>query len=282
MAKSTKIKSFEVESNLKFAGLSTSSAKVEKTALCILEFYPKQNRIFLSRLYDKFKSESQESPDSKIIELLSMYSKSLKSVVFDSPIQLPKCLRCQLKCPGFEVCDEIEIKYSRQLLLTLNQNKKPQKIFSPYTYRAADYFMQDFCKEKNIKAEIHPTLGSNQASLVARNLFLQKRLKCEVFETQIRIATYILAENLKMNKSQHILMRDVFKGEESRRIFLNLLIEKKNIFVYKQDLKFLIENIHCFDSFVASFTAFLKYTKSTLAKPKNFPKGDLFPILPSF
>jgi hypothetical protein len=282
MAKKSRDKSNDVESNVKFAGLSTSSVKVEKTALCILEYYPKQERIFLSRLYEKFKNDSEESADSKIIELLNMYSKNLKSTVFDSPIELPKCLRCNLKCPGFEVCDVPEVKYSRQVIQQLNKNKKPQKTLSPYTYRAADYYLQDFCLEHKIKTEVHPTIGSNQAALVARNLFLKKRLTCSTFETQVKISAYLIAEYLKMNKTQYLHLRDVFKGEDSRRIFLNLLIDKKNIFVYRQDLKFLVENIHCFDAFVAALTAYFKYSKSCIGKPKNFPKDDLFPVIPSF
>lgn len=282
MAKKNRDKSNDIESNLKFAGLSTSSVKVEKTALCILEYYPKQGRIFLSRLYEKFKNDSEQSADSKIIELLNMYSKNLKSVVFDSPIEMPKCLRCNLKCPGFDICDEPQIKYSRQILSDLNSNKKPQKILSPYTYRAADYYLQFFCNEKQIKTEVHPTIGSNQASLLARNLFLKRRLSCPVYETQVKISAQLVAEYLKMNKTQYYHLRDVFKGEDSRRVFLNHLIERKNIFVYRQDLKFLTENIHCFDAFVAALIAFFKYSKNVVTKPKGFPKEDLFPILPHF
>jgi predicted nuclease with RNAse H fold len=259
------------EDVVRFAGISLSGGKADKSCLVIIDYYPKQQKIFLSRLMEKIKAEEFISADLKIHEILTQYQDTLESVAFDVPLSLPKCLRCEKVCPGYESCQEPEIKFMRHLYQAEEEKKKPKKMFTPYTQRCIEALL---AFEYGDEIDIQPALGANLAPLTARGAFIQRRIKLKTIEVYPRLTVYKLGLQLKVNRSQLKVYRNSVGGEEARRVILSYMVDKLGIFIYQQDLKNMIENLHSFEAFISAYTALLAFEKKTAVQPADFPKNE--------
>lgn len=253
-------KPLEVE---RYLGLSLAGGKTDKTALCSLEYYPKQKKIFLSRLFNKIKSEGQVSADLKVCSLVAECAKP-KLLAIDVPLQLPKCLRCEMKCPGYETCTETEIQW-------MWKHKQPNKLFTPYTERCADMHMSMQLEEK---FQIQHALGANMAPLTARALFLKRRLKVPVIEGNPRVTLWRLGQKLHVAKSHLRFHKHWETGSETREHLLQKMIDKKWLFIYEQDRKELIESANSFDSLLMAMTSLLQFHDQCETRPAGFPSRE--------
>ncbi|MBC7464630.1 MAG: DUF429 domain-containing protein [Bdellovibrio sp.] len=255
---------------IRFLGVSLAGGKSDKACVALIEYYPKNQKIFLSRLYEKIKSEERISADLKIHELIEQNKDTLEYVAFDVPWRLPSCITCQLPCPGYEVCKEPHITWMWSHFETKNKKKKPKKIFTPYTQRATEMYMATELEETFM---LHNALGSNTAPLLARANFITKRmppqLKC--IEVYPKLTLWRIGRTLDVMKSHLRHHRAAFGGDESRRLFLHAMSERNLTFIYHQDMKQMIENSHAFDAFMCALTGFLKYKGLTEKKPVDFP-----------
>lgn len=261
----------------RYFGLSLSGGKSDKSCLAVLDQYKEPKRLFLSTLHEKIRSEEFLSADHKIFELIEQFKENAVSIVFDSPLSLPKCVRCDLKCPGYETCTEPEIKWMRQFVQALPK-KRTRKMFTPYTQRPVDIFLNEI-EDENL--EVQHSLGANLAPLTARSLYLKRRMLIPSFETFPKLAVWRLGLELKVNKSQLRSYRNSVGGEDARRLFLQALVEKTGLFLYQQDFKLICENQHAFESLVAAFVGTLIAAEKTEKSPKGFPSNESwveFPI----
>lgn len=256
----------------KFIGVSLSGGKADKACIAVIEFYPDQKKIFLSEILEKIKTEELISADFKIHEIIHQYEKQVETVAFDSPLSLPKCLTCRLRCPGYETCEQPEIIYMRELYQNNHDKKKPKKMYTPYTQRCVEAFLS----EHESDLDIQHALGANHAPMTARAHFICRRLKVKTIEVFPKLTVWRLGHELRVNKSNLKIYRNSVGGDQSRAIFLQAMVEKLGIFVYQQDLKTMVENFHAFDAFIAAYTGLLKYLKKTEPRPKNFPKSELW------
>lgn len=254
-----------------------SGGRTDKACLAVLEHFPKENRLFLTRLFDKLKTEDNWSADQKIHETISQYRSENCSLAFDVPLQLPKCLRCHLVCPGYEVCNEAEIKWFRDSYQVINKAKKPKKAFTPYTQRCVDSYL-NFNFE--IPIDVQHALGANLAPLTARALFISRRIKLPTLEVSVKHSVWRLGKALKLQKIHSKGFRNAVMGDESRRIFLQALVEQGKVFLYQQDIKIMIENHHAFEAFVCSYVSFLSANGETEPRPKGFPKQEAWVEFP--
>jgi hypothetical protein len=126
-----------------FLGVSLGGGKTDKTCVALVDYYPDQNKIFLSRLFERVCTVGEVSSDLQLHKIVTQLPGRVESVAFDVPLQLPKCLRCRLRCPGFEVCDEPEIKWLWKHYRKRNTKKKPKKLFTPYTERVCRVLYAD-------------------------------------------------------------------------------------------------------------------------------------------
>lgn len=263
----------------RFIGVSLSGGKSDKACIAVVEYYPDHNKVFLARLFEKIKSEPPLlSADYKVYEILSQYEGEAELVAFDVPLSLPKCLRCDLVCPGYETCSEPEIKWFRNFYEHFNKNKKPKRFFTPYTQRCAETYLSVELEEK---FDIPHALGSNLAPLTARALFLSRRLKMRSIEVFSKLSIWRIGQHLKVNKSQLRSHKHTVKGEESRKAFLTSLSERMGVFIYQQDLRHLIENNHAFEAFIGAYTGYLSFIGKTEKRPSDFPKDEVwidFPV----
>lgn len=256
---------------LRFIGISLSGGKADKASLVVLDYFVEQKKIFLSRLYEKIKTEEFISADLKIHEIIHQYSEQLQYVAFDVPLSLPKCMTCRLKCPGYERCDENEIKWLRDFYQQVNEDKKPRKMFTPYTQRCIEAYISHGLEES---FDMHHALGANQAPLLARAAFIKRRLQADCIESFPKLTVWRLGQDLKIAKSHLRHYRHAVGGDESRKLFLQAMADKLGLFIYQQDMRSMVDNYHSFEALICAYSAFLKYQNSTQSRPKNFPSEE--------
>ncbi len=267
-------KSFQVK---RFYGVAISGGKTDKTAMAVIEYYPEQGKIFLSELYAKIKSTDNKSADQKLHELIIKKSDDIESLSFDVPLKMPKCIRCCLSCPGFEVCDEDEIKWLRDKYLERNKSKRPKRFFTPYTERPAEYHISTELEER-----FHPShaLGANLAPLVARAHYIKRRLKLSAMEVYPRLSLWRIGRSLGIQKSYLRLHKHSVEGVAIRKSILEKLSDKNVAFLYSHDIKLMVGESNAFEAFLCAFTAVLKYVKQCEKRPKGFPKNEAWVAFP--
>jgi hypothetical protein len=261
----------------RFVGISLSGGKSDKACVAVLEYFPEHKKVFLSRLYEKIKSEEYISADLKIHEMVLQYHDHIESVAFDVPLTLPKCITCKLKCPGYEVCSEKEMEWLREFYNKVNKKKKPKKMFTPYTQRCAEAYITHSLEEP---FDAQHALGSNLAPLTTRAHFIARRLEVPTIEVFPKLTVWRLGRELKVAKSHLRFHKHAVSGDESRRLFLAELAAHKGVFFYEQDFKIMVENNHAFEAFICAYTGFLKYQGQTESRPSGFPSKEAWVEFP--
>lgn len=266
---SSKGKNFKV---LKFVGLTLGGGKGRKTSLCVLEYYVKEKKLFLSELHENIEEKIKISSDSQIIKIIEGHSKSLHTVAIDAPLKPPKCIRCRLPCPGHEDCDEPEIKWMWKWHKKRSPKKRPNKIFTPYTERCVEQYIST-----EVDAEIFPdhAFGSNRAPLMARALYLKRRIKkAKVIEVLPRLSVWRIGLQMGIRKSRLPYYKHMTKGPAIRQVFLDRWSEEGLSFIYHRDFKLMVKDAFAFESLICAYTAYLQYRGMCESRPKNFPKGE--------
>ncbi len=242
-----------------------------------MEYYPNQNKIFLKEIYEKIKGNEDESSDLILHDLIESVEGPVEYVAFDVPLQLPKCMRCNLKCPGYEVCTEPEIKWLRKNYLLKNLKSKPRKVFTPYTERCVENYLTSELEEI-----FHPphALGANAAPLTARAHFISRRISTPAIENFPKLSLWRIGKSLGVQKSYLRSHKHAVDGEEVREAILRQLIDKDIAFIYAQDVRAMIKNSYVFDAFVGGLTAVLKFNNQVEKRPRGFPKGESWVEIP--
>ncbi len=258
-------------------GISLGGGKTSKSCLTHLEYYPRQKKIFLKEINEKIRSTDQESSDLILHNLITHIPKPLEYVAFDVPLQLPKCIRCKLKCPGYEVCSEPEIKWLRKNYFSKNKKSNAHKMFTPYTERCVEAYLSSELEEV-----FHPphAMGSNAAPLMARALYLSRRLNVKCIEVYPKLSLWRIGSSLNIQKSYLRYHKHSIDGEEIRAAILKQLIDKNIVFIYAQDIKILVSNAFAFDAFLCGLTAVLKYQNQVDKRPRGFPVEESWIEIP--
>ncbi len=257
---------------IRFVGVSLGGGKSDKACVAILEYYPSNKKIFLSRLFEKIKSEGKISGDSKIHDLIDQDHEGTELIAFDTPWRLPNCMNCTQKCGGYETCKEPHVLWMWKHFNEHSSKKRPKKLFTPYTQRCIEMYLQT---ELEQTFHMHHAMGANSAPLLARAHFIHQRItQVECIEVFPKLTLWRLGKALKMMNSQLNDHRAAFGGDESRAQFLQTLNDNDIAFIYNQDMKHMVENNHAFEAFLCGFTAFLKYKGVTEKRPKDFPKNE--------
>lgn len=255
----------------RFLGVSLGGGKTDKACVAVIEYYPKHKKIFLARIIDKIKSEGNISSDAKIHEIFEFYQGDFDSVAFDVPSRIPACLRCKLKCPGFENCSEPHIEWMWKQTLEIQKTKKSKKVFTPYTERCAEMYLNYNLEES---FQMGHALGANTAPLLARAAFIKNRLNVPSIEVNPKVSLWRIGIALGVMKSHLRFHRHAVGGDESRRQILDALSAHSVAFVYDQDVKLMVNNNHAFEAFMCALTGLLKFKGMTEEPPNNFPKKE--------
>lgn len=246
----------------------------DRTCLVVLEYYEDPSKVFITRIFEKFRSEPMMSADQQIFQTLQDLGSDIQFIVVDAPTSLPHCFNCQLKCPGFELCSEPEIEWLRNF----KPKKKIKNSFTPYTQRCTELYLSQFLEEK---FEVHHALGANLAPQTARMRFLKKRHPGILWQEAVpRVSVWRIGRSLGISKSHLRLYRQSSDGATSRRIIAQELQNHWGVFVYQSDLKLLIEHPWIFDSFILAVTGLLAHYGSVEKRPESFPKNEIWPLVP--
>ncbi len=263
---------------VRFAGVALGGGKTDKTAVAILDYFPDQNRVFLRGLREKVAGRHAAKPgdevtaDEALLSILNEEETDLSIIAFDVPLTLPVSL-------GGTVKDEERVlAWMRKQHASRAKEKRPNKMFTPYTERAAEIYIANQLEEP-----FHPphAMGSNAAPLTARAQYLKKRLKQKLIETYPKLTLWRIGQTLQIQKSYLRFHRHAVDSDEARHHILQKLMEKEFTFIYQQDLKTMVENNIAFEALLCALTAFLHYRGQTEKRPRDFPKSEAwieFPV----
>ncbi len=235
----------------------------------MIEYYPDQGKVFLSRLFHAIKPNEGASTDSKIIEILNQFESAVEYVAVDNPWNTPYCFnQCNESCGGYEVCQKPHIQWFWEHYKRTKLKKKPTKIFTPYTQRCVENYLLTELEEP---FQMSHAMGANSAPLLARARYLKTRTEGEWFEVFPPLSVWRIGRHLNIKKSDLRSYRKSAVGESCRRQILTSLQEHDVVFLYKDDVNAMIQSVHAFDAFICAYTLFLKYTKQTESRPSGFP-----------
>lgn len=257
--------------SLCFIGISLGGGKADKSSLALLEYFPRHQKLFLSKTFDKIKSEVAVSADAKILEIIEMHQGRIQLVAFDGPWRFPLCSPCKNPCQGYENCPEEHVQWMKKHYETHQKSKKPKKLFTPYTERCVELHLRTELEEPML---LSSALGANTAPLLARASYLQQRIKTPCIEVFPKLSVWRIGRALNIGKTHLRAYRHSAAGHESRRQILTELSENRVAFIYEQDLRLMIDNYAAFEAFVCALTAYLKFTGQTEGRPKGFPKNE--------
>lgn len=255
----------------RFIGVSLGGGKTDKACVAILEYYPKHKKVFLSRLVEKIKSDEVHSADFKIHEVIEQYHSEIDTIAFDVPLRVPNCLTCKKTCPGIESCKEPHIQWMWDYTRKLHKKKKPRKLFTSYTQRCVELYLSSELEEPFI---LQHAMGANMAPLLARAMFIKRRLNIPCIEVFPKLSVWRVGRALNVMKTHLRFHKHSIGGDESRREILQALGTHNVAFVYDQDVKLMIENNHAFEAFICALTAFLKFKGQTEDRPAGFPANE--------
>ncbi|MFS4460904.1 DUF429 domain-containing protein [Bdellovibrio sp. HCB2-146] len=255
----------------RFIGLSLGGGKADKACLAVVEYYPKHKKVFLSRLVEKIKSDEIHSADFKIEEIIAQYHGEIDTLAFDVPFHFPLSLMNDKKTPGYDESKEPHIQWMWNYTRKLHKKKKPRKLFTPYTQRCVEMYLASELEEP---FSLSHAMGSNTAPLLARAMYLERRLDLNCIEVFPKLSVWRIGRALNVMKSHLRFHKHSIGGDESRRALLQGLSSHNVAFVYDQDVKLMIENNHAFEAFICALTAFLDFKGQTESRPEGFPEKE--------
>ncbi len=255
----------------RFIGVSLSGGKADKACVAVVEYFPKFKKIFLSNMFERIKSQAQISADLKIHEIIESYQGKVQSVAWDVPWTQPFCNRCDLPCPGYEACQVEHIQWMRKHNQEEQKQKKPKKLFTPYTERPVEMYLKSEIEEP---MNVGPALGANLAPLLARASFIERRLNLPSIEVFPKLSIWRIGRALNVGKTHLRYHRHSTSGNESRKIIIQQLTLNKLAFLYEQDQRLMVENNHAFEAFICALTGYLKATGQTEPRPPDFPSNE--------
>lgn len=261
-----------------FVGISLGGGKTDKTCVAIVEYYPEHKKIFLSQLIDKIQSNGEVSADEILYQIVSGKLDQADMLALNVPLALPKCMRCELRCPGYEKCKEPEMQWLWKTYRERNHKKKPLKLFTPYTERCAEVYVSTQLEEPFSPPH---ALGSNVAPVTARAHFLLRRLKTpSTIEVYPRLSLWRIGRSMGIQKSYLRTHKHSIDGLEARRAILHQLMERNIAFIYDQDMKIMVESPEAFEAFLCAMTAVLKFKGQVEKPPRGYPRGEAWIEIP--
>lgn len=293
-----------VRESKRYLGLELSGAKNPKTAIAVLEYYPKEQKTFLLDIHDKIHLESADKPreknhgdhfgeavaDEQLLDLVNELTEDAHKngrkhvrMGVNVPLELPPCLNCQpttrrptrAGTTATARCTSA-VKWMRDITKKAQRSHQVKALeFTPYTQRPIELWVRYQVLPKlhpYERFEIDETLGGNKAPLTARMIYLKPHFKdLELIEAWPKLTIAALAGPLGLSKRTVSTYRRLEEGIQAREEILEALIEKRDVFIYDKDVRKLAANLSAFDAFICAYTAMLSDLEQTVEAPPGFP-----------
>lgn len=247
-----------------------SGGKGDRTALVVLDYFEKQNKLFLTHVFEQIQGDAVAPADQILVQIIKENTNRQTALLaLDAPMHWPKCVTCRLKCPGYERCKEPEITWFWKQHKRQRKNKPRVKLFTPYTQRVVENYLSSEVAEELPPLE---TLGANTAPIASRALFLLKRIKhIQAIEVFPSLSVLKIGQSLKIPKSHFLHYKHLVGGDESRQVILDHILAEDMVFIYQQDYHRLIANLDAFEALFCALTGFLKFKGECEKPPKDLP-----------
>lgn len=277
----------------RYLGLELAGAKNQKTSLAVLEYYPREQKVFLLDVYDRITAHDEQTGDEALLETIkeaiSQEKNRVAKLGVNVPTELPPCILCLRKsCLTGGKCTEPAVKWMKQIAKRAEEDEVDVNVreITPYTQRPFEIWARYQILprlSKDFRFEIDEALGGNRAPLTARMHYLKRRLgSTPIVEVWPKLTISSLAQAFSLPKRLILNYRKPEEGYAARVELLETIAMKKGVFIYDRDLKKLGLSLTAFDAFICAYTALLSDRDMTVKSPKNFPKGsswvEYFPL----
>lgn len=259
----------------RFLGLELLGAKNNKTALCVLEYFPKEKKLFLLDCYDRIFQENEQTSDEALLALIREISDPFHQgqihMGVNVPLSLPPCVTCtKIKCPMPSHCQVPEVKWMREF----SRKHQLKNDFTPYTQRPIELWMkQKTLTHESLSFSVDETLGGNKAPLTARMVFLKRHLKnMKLSEVLPKWSVLHLQKPLNLKQRSLVRYRSLEEGAHFREEILHQLIEAFGLFIYERDFKKVSLSLSSFDALLCALSVWLEDTHQVEPLSKSFPK----------
>jgi hypothetical protein len=259
----------------KYLGLELAGAKNQKTALAVIEYFPKGNKTFLLDIYDRLPSGDQ--PLLELISELQGDGPGISRMGVNVPLELPPCVTCTKKsCLLPQGCQVESVKWMREITARAARKEDVRvNDFTPYTQRPVELWIRYEVLPKlppTHRFEIDEALGGNKAPLTARMHFLKRHLRdIHLSEAWPKLTMAILARQMGISKRLISRYRHLEEGMHAREEIISTLIEEHRIFIYDRDVRKLSHSLAAFDAFICSYTALLCDLEKCAEIPDDYP-----------
>ncbi len=270
----------------RYLGLELAGAKNQKTSLAVLEYYPREQKVFLLDVYDKITGHNSQTGDEALIETIEEATSNEKNRVakigVNVPIELPPCITCTRRaCLTTNGCSEPTAKWMLELARKAAESRDlgiNVLEVTPYTQRPFEIWARYRILPElhpDLRFEIDEALGGTRAPLTARMHYLQKHLgNLPIVEVWPKLTISTIAQAFGLPKRLIQNYRKPEEGYAARVELLETIAMKKGVFIYDRDLKKLGQSLAAFDAFMCAYTAVLSDRDMTAKAPKGFPKGS--------
>lgn len=271
------------ENARRYLGLELSGAKNSKTALSILEFYPKEQKTFLLDIHDRVTAHDEQTGDQALLELLDEVGPGPSLLGVNVALTLPPCLECQPRSCK-KACSSKSTQWMERFARKKSQPRNPIQ-FTAYTQRPVELWVRHEVLKQVPKAlvfEVDEAMGGSRAPLTARMHYLKRHLAAHrMVEVWPKLSALKLCLELGMDRRLLSRYRKLEEGAHARMGFLEVLSQKHGIFIYDRDLKKLSHSLAAFDSFLCAYTALLSDQGRCEPAPRGFPEASGWVHYPS-
>ena len=147
--------------NKSIAGMSLGGGRKENFFFCLLEFFPKDNRWFLSHL-KHVKDEAPLDRDDAIMSWIERHS--LTRLIVDFPLSKPTCDSCELECPGIEACNHPVVSDIRSEIEEILTADKKLNLENPKRYEQERNIDNQVMYGRNLN-----DLGSSCSDMISKS-----------------------------------------------------------------------------------------------------------------
>jgi len=260
-------------------GLELSGAKNNRTTLAVMEYFPKEKKIFLRDLIEKLGPSEKDSADALLVREIKNWVRKNDVLVTSAGLTLPPCLPCGKTCRKPDSCTLPEARWMRQFHKKVTGVSRPEgpriRDFTSYTQRPVELWLRYSILSKlhpTLRFDIDETLGGSRGPLTARMVYLKPFLKgLKLLEASPKLTLSRLADPLHLSKRSLRTYRSLESGASARREILEHITQAFDLFIYTKDLRRLRDSLPVFDAFICAITGYLSITNQVELPPKGFP-----------
>ena len=268
-------------SSIRYLGLELAGAKSDRTAVAVIEFYPKEKKTFLLDVHERVLTDGEQTPDEALLELFSELQPDVKLLGVNVPLTLPPCFNCKQPDCARGNCPSPAQRWMHQFAkrhIKLSPKKAKSRQFTAYTQRPVELWARHALLPRLHEAsrfEIDEALGGTKAPLTARMRYLKRAMNdFKMVEAWPKLTIAILAEELEMNRKLISSYRHLEQGVHARSEILEKLAEERGIFIYERDVRKLSAHLSAFDAFISAYTALLADQGLCQKAPTGFPMAS--------